>query len=108
VDLINLYHGSHPQVVALCFRDAAKSTICEEAMVVGALTRAFNYGVIVCSTERRAADRLLSISNSIEKNEVIEELYGDMRGSTWHTTRIVLANGHPPSRLSGTLCHRDL
>jgi hypothetical protein len=47
----------------------------------------------VCSTERRAADRLLSISNAIEKNEVIEELYGDMRGSTWHTTRIVLANG---------------
>jgi hypothetical protein len=60
---------------------------------IGALTEAWRYAVIVCSTERRACDRLFAIANAFEKNEVIEELYGDVRGETWHSTRLILKNG---------------
>jgi hypothetical protein len=91
--MLDLYWSGHEQVVALCFRDAGKSTLVEETLIIKALMGDFKYAVIVAATERRASDRLLSISNELIKNEVIEEIYGDVRGDTWHTTRIVLKNG---------------
>jgi hypothetical protein len=79
--------------VALCFRDAAKSTLAEECLILGSLVQAFHYAVIVCATVERAVQHLDSIKHEIETNEVIEEVFGDQRGETWQQTRITLANG---------------
>jgi arsenate reductase len=91
--MLDLYWSGHEQVVALCFRDAGKSTLVEETLIIKALIKDFEYAVIVAATERRASDRLLSISNELIKNEIIEEVFGDVRGETWHSTRIILNNG---------------
>jgi hypothetical protein len=91
--MLDLYWSGHEQVVALCFRDAGKSTRVEETLILKALIKDFDYAVIVAATERRASDRLLSISSELIKNEIIEEVFGDVRGDTWHTTRIILSNG---------------
>jgi hypothetical protein len=92
-DMLDLYWSGQEQVVALCFRDAGKSTLVEETLIIKALIKDFDYAVIVAATERRASDRLLSISNELSKNEIIEEVFGDVRGETWHSTRIILSNG---------------
>ena len=88
--LIESYWGDF---VALCFRDAAKSTLAEECLILGSLVQAFHYAVIVCATVERAVQHLNSIKHEIESNEVIEEVFGDQRGETWQQTRITLANG---------------
>jgi hypothetical protein len=66
MDVIELLHGQDEQVVFLCFRNGAKSALAEEAIAIGALTEAWRYFVIVCSTERRACDRLFAIANALD------------------------------------------
>jgi hypothetical protein len=91
--LIESYWSDAEQFVALCFRDAAKSTLAEECLILGSLVQAFHYAVIVCATVERAVQHLDSIKHEIESDEVIEEVFGDQRGETWQQTRITLANG---------------
>jgi len=49
--------------------------------------------LIIGSSFDRAADRLRAIKHELETNELLIEIYGDLRGSTWGVERLVLANG---------------
>jgi hypothetical protein len=49
--------------------------------------------LIIGSNADRANDRLRAIKHELETNELLVELYGDLRGSVWNEGRIVLANG---------------
>lgn len=91
--IIDAIHGPHPQVVIEAFRDAAKSTVAEEAIVIGALFCEFRNAVIIGASYERARDRLNSIKNEFVVNEEINQLFGNMEGPRWGEGRIVLNNG---------------
>jgi hypothetical protein len=91
--LIDAFHGSHPQVVIEAFRDAAKSTVAEEGIAIGALYREFRNGVIIGASYERAKERLTAIKNEFTSNHYIDGLFGNMQGPTWGEGKIVLSNG---------------
>lgn len=91
--IIDAFHGDHPQVVVEAFRDAAKSTVAEEAVVIRALYREFRNGVIIGASYERAKERLTAIKNEFVVNEYINGMFGNMEGPTWGEGRIVLSNG---------------
>jgi hypothetical protein len=92
-ELLTLYHSDHERIVALAFRGGGKSTLAERCLLIGALTKQFSYGVIVCATVDRAVDRLRSIKAQIENNDDVVEIFESQVGTPWQETRIVLANG---------------
>ncbi|HTE39764.1 MAG TPA: hypothetical protein VK629_02985, partial [Steroidobacteraceae bacterium] len=91
--IIEAWHSEHPRVLIKAFRGAAKSTIAEEAICVQALFRQFRNGIILGETVERAIERLRAIKHEFETNPIIEQLFGNMVGSTWTETKIILANG---------------
>lgn len=91
--MIDDFHSPHTRVVVEGFRDSAKSTVAEEAMVVGALMREFKYAIVVGANYERAKERLEVIKNEFDINPYIEELFGKQQGETWGAGKIVTASG---------------
>lgn len=92
-DLIELWHSRAPKILVMAFREAGKSTIAEEAFVVGASLRLFRNAIIVGSTEKRACERLRAIKHEIENNELLQALFGVQIGKVWNEAEVILANG---------------
>src|SRR5262249_3911485 len=92
-EIQDLYHSDHPQVVIEGFRDAAKSTVAEEAITLGALFQEFKNGVIIGASHTRAVERLIAIRNELVTNEAIAQLFGRVEGPTWTDSKLVLASG---------------
>jgi hypothetical protein len=92
-DLTELWHSSAPKVLTLAFRGGGKSTLAEEALVLAAAMKLVRNVLIIGSNSDRANDRLRAIKHELETNELLVELYGDLRGPVWNEGRIVLANG---------------
>jgi hypothetical protein len=91
-EIQDIYHSAHPQVVIEGFRDAAKSTVAEEAIVLGALFEEFKNAVVIGASYTRAVERLIAIRNEFVVNEAINQLFGTMEGDTWTDGKIVLKN----------------
>ncbi len=77
----------------MAFREAGKSTIAEEAFVIGACYTLFHNAIIVGSTEKRACERLRAIKHEIETNELLAALFGFQMGKVWNEAEVVLTNG---------------
>src|SRR6516225_5234768 len=92
-ELIELFHSSIPKLLVMAFRGGAKSTLAEEAILLEAASRCVRNVLILGSNFDRAADRLRAIKHELETNELLIQLYGDLRGSVWGAERLVLANG---------------
>jgi hypothetical protein len=92
-EIQDAFHGDHPQVVIEGFRDAAKSTVAEEAFVLKALFEEFKFGIVLGASVPRARERLAAIANEFITNDSINQLFGRMEGSVWGAGKIVLANG---------------
>jgi hypothetical protein len=75
------------------FRGFAKSTYLEETAVLKAAYREFHFLVILGASYKLACDRLASIKREFEINELVESLFGPLKGETWQEGKIVLANG---------------
>lgn len=82
-----------PKVLTMTFRGGAKSTLAEEAIVLGACLREYRNCVILGETYHRAVERLTAIKQELEHNEYLREVFGDMVGPTWTESKIVLSNG---------------
>jgi hypothetical protein len=91
--MIDLFWSDTEKSLFASFRGSAKSSIAENAFTIGAVTEAFHYAVVLASTVERAIDKLGSIRKALERNEIVEEVFGNQRGEVWQQTRIVLANG---------------
>lgn len=90
---MDLWASSHPQVAIEAFRGAAKSTLAEEAITLGAAYREFHNAIILGETYHRAVERLTAVKHEIETNPYLEELFGSLVGPVWTEGKIVLANG---------------
>jgi hypothetical protein len=92
-EIINLWHSHSPAALVMVFREGGKSTIAEEAFVIGAGYQLFHNALIIGSTEKRACERLRAIKHEIETNENVQLLFGDLRGHTWNEAEVILGNG---------------
>ena len=92
-DLIDLWHSQISKALVMAFREAGKSTLAEEAFVIGACYRLFNNAIIVGATEKRACERLRAVKHEIESNELLAELFGFQVGKVWNEAEVILANG---------------
>jgi hypothetical protein len=92
-ELTELWHSSASKVLTLAFRGGGKSTLAEEALVLAAAMKLVRNVLIIGSNSDRANGRLRAIKHELETNELLVELYGDLRGPVWNEGRIVLANG---------------
>jgi hypothetical protein len=92
-ELTDAWHSTIPNFLAMAFRGGAKSTLAEEAIVLGAAMGLIRNVLILGSNSDRANDRLRSIKHEIETNELLIQLYGELVGTTWNEAKVVLANG---------------
>lgn len=81
------------KLLVLAFRGGGKTTKAEETMIVGSLLGEFRNGIIICSSEAIAGERILSIRSEFQNNDQILTIFGDMRGEIWSDTKLVLSNG---------------
>ena len=92
-EIIELWHSALPKILFMAFRGAGKSTLSEEAVVVGACFRRFHNAVILGTSYERACERLEAVKNEFATNPFIEELFGALVGSKWNESKVVLTNG---------------
>jgi hypothetical protein len=93
-EIITNFHGLHPRIVCEAFRKAAKSTIAEETLIVGAALVEFKNALIIGASYDRACERLESVKHEFETNEMLEQVFGPLRSdATWSTDKIILSNG---------------
>lgn len=91
-EMIADWHSRIPWLLHMGFRGSAKSTIGEEAILLRAAFREFKNGIIIGSSADRAAERLFAVRRMIEKNEILEELFGNLKGPTWADDKLILSN----------------
>lgn len=92
-EIIDLWHSPAEKVLIQAMRGGAKSTLSEECVIIGALFKEFNYGLVLGNSEDRAVQRLAAIKHELEFNERIQQIFGDQKGVTWQEKAIVLRNG---------------
>jgi hypothetical protein len=92
-EIISLWHSQVPKALVMAFREGGKSTIAEEAFVIGACYKLFHNAIIIGSTEKRACERLRAIKHEIETNELLDGLFGFQAGKVWNEAEVILANG---------------
>lgn len=93
-EIIREFHSTHPRIVCEAFRGAAKSTLGEETVIIGAELGEFKNCLIIGASYDRAAERLESIGHEFETNEYLLEIFGEQRVSgTWTTDKKLLTNG---------------
>lgn len=93
-EIIRAFHSDHPRVVCEAFRKAAKSTIAEETLCLGAGLVEFKNALIIGASYDRACERLESVKHELETNADLEQAFGVLKSdATWTTDKIILANG---------------
>jgi len=92
-EVIKLWHSRIPAALVMVFREGGKSTIAEEAFIIGAGYQLFHNALIIGATEKRACERLRAIKHEIETNELVAVLFGNLVGSVWNEAEVILANG---------------
>lgn len=93
-EIIRALHSPHARVVIEAFRGAAKSTLAEEAVVIGAALVEFRNALVIGASYERAVERLESIGHEIDGNEDLIGAFGPLHGgTTWTESKKVLGNG---------------
>lgn len=92
-EIIDLWHGPIPRVLVMAFRNAGKSSLAEEAFIIGASFKLFQNAIIVGATEKRACERLRAIKHEIEQNDLLLDIFGYQVGQVWNEAEIILRNG---------------
>ena len=92
-ELIALMHSGAPKVLVMAFRGGGKSTLAEEMIILAAALRLVRNVLIIGANSERANDRLRAIKHELTSNELLTELFGDLRGPVWNEGRVELSNG---------------
>ncbi|HEX8838162.1 MAG TPA: hypothetical protein VF748_14570 [Candidatus Acidoferrum sp.] len=92
IEMIQLWHSTAKRVLTMAFREGGKSTVAEEAIVLGAALQLFHNCLILGADQERAIDRLRAVKNEFVNNDILRDLFGDLVGPIWNEGRIILAN----------------
>lgn len=93
VGIMDLWRSADEFVVVEAFREAGKSTLSEEFMLLEAAYGNFKYALIFGATYTKACQRLAAIKHEAIRNPKVQALFGDLKGETWGMDTIVLSNG---------------
>lgn len=91
--IIDLLHSTVAKGVIEGFRNSAKSTRAEEAVIIKAVLKRHRNILLVGASFPRAKERLGAIKNELVTNQMIEYLFGKQEGEAWMEGKIVLSNG---------------
>lgn len=92
-DLVRHIHGPAPRLNIEGFRGFGKTTLLEEAAIIGALYGEFHNAVVVGPSLPRAMDRLDSIRHELESNPLIVGIWGEQKFQIRQDSKLVLSTG---------------
>ena len=94
-EIILLWHNPLPgRALVMAFREAGKSTIAEESIVLMSALRSFRNCVILGENQERAIDRLTAIKYEFSTNELLINLFGLLQDQAkWNEAKVILSNG---------------
>jgi len=92
-EMIDAWHSGERASFTMAFRGGGKSTLAEEGVVIQACLREFRNCLIVAESLPKAMQRLHAIRRQFERNKVLREVFGGLRGHPWGDDRIELTTG---------------
>lgn len=93
VQIMDLWRAADEFEVIEAFREAGKSTLSEEFLLLEAAFGNFKYCLIFGETYTKAVQRLSAIKHEVLRNTKLMHLFGDLKGEPWTENRICLRNG---------------
>jgi hypothetical protein len=93
VQVMDLWRGADEFVLIEAFREAGKSTLSEEFLLLEACFGNFRYALVFGETYTKAVQRLSAIKHEALRNTKLHALFGKLKGEIWSENAIVLANG---------------
>jgi hypothetical protein len=93
VQIMDLWRGQDEFLVIQAFREAGKSTLSEEFLLLEACFGNFRYALIFGETYTKACQRLQAIKHEALRNGYLRELFGELKGSPWTENQVCLSNG---------------
>lgn len=92
VEILDIWSSEEEFLSIEAFREGAKSTLCEESLILEASFGNFNYGLICGETYKKACQRLDSIKYEIVHNQKLKNIFGKLESKPWNENEIVLRN----------------
>ena len=93
VSIMDLWRSAAEFVVIEAFRQAGKTTLSEEFLLLEACFGNFRYCLIFGETYTKACQRIAAIKHEALNNTKLMHLFGNLRSEPWTENRICLANG---------------
>lgn len=78
VEIVDLWRCADEMVLIEAFRDAAKTTLAEEFLVMEGAFGNFNYCVLFCETYDKACQRIDAMAYEIKRNAKMKTLFGEV------------------------------
>ena len=78
VEIVDLWRCADEMVLIEAFRDAAKTTLAEEFLVMEGAFGNFNYCVLFCETYDKACQRIEAMAHEIRRNAKMTTLFGQV------------------------------
>jgi len=93
VQVMDLWRGADEFLVIQAFREAGKSTLSEEFLLLEACFGNFRYALVFGETYTKACQRLAAMKHEALVNDKLRQLFGTIKGHPWTENQIGLANG---------------
>jgi len=93
VEMMDLWRSAHEFIVIEAFREAGKSTLSEEFLLLEACFQNFRYALIFGETYTKAVQRLEAIKHEALRNPLLTQLFGNLKGKPWSENQVCLSNG---------------
>ena len=93
VQIMDLWRSSAEFLVIEAFREAGKSTLSEEFLLLEACFGNFRYALIFGETYTKACQRVHAMQHEARTNPFLAQLFGKLPGKPWSENQMCLANG---------------
>ena len=93
VEVMDLWRSSAEFLVIEAFREAGKSTLSEEFLLLEAAFGNFRYALVFGETYTKACQRVHAMQHEARSNPFLAQLFGKLPGKPWSENQMCLANG---------------
>src|SRR5882672_9967964 len=93
VEILDNWSSNDEFIGIEAFREGAKSTLCEESIILEAEFGNFHYCLLVGETFKKACQRLAAIKYELKNNDQLRKIFGKLRPTVWNENEIELENG---------------
>ena len=93
VKIMELWRSSEEFLVIEAFREAGKSTLSEEFLLLEACFGNFRYALVFGETYTKACQRVHAMQHEARTNPYLAQLFGKLPGKPWSENQMCLSNG---------------